>query len=404
MLGEHPGLDLQEVGALAGPLAEDVMAAAAEVPVLAGDPRAGGGTGCSAARRIRKSQSSKNGSDGIERTGLGEQRALDQQGVERDVVVDQQDVRIEVAAVGEAALAADPAPPRRRARRRPPPRRCRRRAPRPPRPGRRGSPGARERRGRRRPGRSTKSPVAAAIPASAAAARPRFSARSTRTTGSGKPAGTAGGSPPSLTSTTSARRYSPAARLASASASRRGRSRVRTIDRDPRPLADLVDLRQAAEMADELRRAAGGEILDAEAAVPLGQLDARRQAQGAEPAQPERRVPVGVPLLLAGVGRHRPLQPLALGADVHQQIGIAGVVDLVEEDAQARGAAPVPDGRRARGASSRWRAAKAARWSRETSSGEGTSTSSGRWVRIARRIPSAAASRWCSRAPSGRSR
>jgi hypothetical protein len=41
-----------------------------------------------------------------------------------------------------------------------------------------------------------------------------------------------------------------------------------------------------------------------------------------------------MPLLLAGVDRHGRFQHLLLGRDVHEQIGMAGMVDLVEEDAQ----------------------------------------------------------------------
>ena len=74
MLGEHPRLHLQEVGALARPLAEDVMAAAAEMPVLAGDPRAGGGTGSSADEADQEVPVLEERQRGIERAGLGEQR------------------------------------------------------------------------------------------------------------------------------------------------------------------------------------------------------------------------------------------------------------------------------------------------------------------------------------------
>ena len=96
-----------------------------------------------------------------------------------------------------------------------------------------------------------------------------------------------------------------------------------------------MNLGPAAEMAHELGQAAGGEVLHSQAAVPLGHLHPRRQAQGAEAAQPQARVPIRMALLLAGVGGHGPLQRLALRAHVHQQVGIGGVVDLVEEDARA---------------------------------------------------------------------
>ena len=85
------------------------MGRAPEVPVLAGHPgevleRREGGETDQEVPVLEERQR------GIEGAGLGEEGALDQQGIERDVVVDQQDVGIEVAAVGEAALAADPAP------------------------------------------------------------------------------------------------------------------------------------------------------------------------------------------------------------------------------------------------------------------------------------------------------
>src|SRR6185369_12813723 len=104
MFGEHPCFDFEEIRSLARPLAEYVMATVAEVAVFAGHlpqvvERRQRGQPDEEIPILEKRQG------GIERPGLGEETALDQQGVERDVVVDQEDVRIEVAAVGEAAFA-----------------------------------------------------------------------------------------------------------------------------------------------------------------------------------------------------------------------------------------------------------------------------------------------------------
>src|SRR6185369_5141758 len=85
--------------------------------------------------------------------------------------------------------------------------------------------------------------------------------------------------------------------------------------------------------------AAGGEILHLQTAVGLGEhsvrASRRSEAQGAEAAQAETGVPVRMALLLAGVEGHRRREDLFLRAHVHQEIGMRGMIDLVEQDAQA---------------------------------------------------------------------
>ncbi len=89
----------------------------------------------------------------------------------------------------------------------------------------------------------------------------------------------------------------------------------------------------ATEMADERAQAAGAQIRQLQAPVPFGGSRLRRQREGAEAAQTARRRQVGMALLLAGIAGHRLLEDRQLGADVHQQVGILGMVDLVEQEA-----------------------------------------------------------------------
>ncbi len=70
----------------------------------------------------------------------------------------------------------------------------------------------------------------------------------------------------------------------------------------------------------------------AQAAVALGETDLGPEGERAVTAEPERGGQVVVPLLLAGVAAHRLRQLPLLGGDVDQEVGVGGVVDLVEED------------------------------------------------------------------------
>jgi len=96
-----------------------------------------------------------------------------------------------------------------------------------------------------------------------------------------------------------------------------------------------VNLRQAAQMADELRRAAGGEVGGGEPPVALGERDAGGQRQGAEAAEAQGGAEVAVALLLARVAGHRLAEQVGLSGDVDQQVGVRRMVDLVRQDAQA---------------------------------------------------------------------
>ena len=84
------------------------MAGAAEVPVLAGDP------GQMVEARLRRETDEEvpvleKRKAGIELADFIAEPALDHQRVERDVIVEEQQVGIEVAAVGQAPFHALPA-------------------------------------------------------------------------------------------------------------------------------------------------------------------------------------------------------------------------------------------------------------------------------------------------------
>ena len=73
-------------------------------------------------------------------------------------------------------------------------------------------------------------------------------------------------------------------------------------DAEPRPLADLVQLRHAAEPSNESGLAVGHEIADGDPTIAFGSLDRWRQRGGAKVAHGHSGVEVVVEFELAGVG------------------------------------------------------------------------------------------------------
>ena len=104
--------------------------------------------------------------------------------------------------------------------------------------------------------------------------------------------------------------------------------------RDQRPVVDGVEMGHPAEIHDEPGRAAGGEIPHAQFPVCLGRRDRGRQRQRPKLQQAELARQVVVLLLLARVARHGPLDRRDLRGDVDEHVRVQRVVDLVDEDRQ----------------------------------------------------------------------
>ena len=107
-------------------------------------------------------------------------------------------------------------------------------------------------------------------------------------------------------------------------------------DRQPGALPHLVDLRRPPEVGHELRRAAGGEVGEGEPPVALGGLGPRRQGEGPEVTQTTGCAQIVVATLLARIAGHGLFETRELVADVDQQIGVGGLIDLVDEDLEPR--------------------------------------------------------------------
>ena len=103
MFIQHPPFDLEEIGPRPGRFAKNVVTSPTIVAIFASHRSqvVKGGTARQTDQELPVLEEVK---AGIELSGFGEQTTLDEQGVEGNVVVEQQDVRIKIAAVGQAAF------------------------------------------------------------------------------------------------------------------------------------------------------------------------------------------------------------------------------------------------------------------------------------------------------------